>query len=126
MSAAALPSGFDVTIYHNPACSNSRQALAAIREAGIEPRVVEYLKTPYTRGQLKALLAAAGLGARELLRSKEAAYQALDLGSPRWSDDELIDHMVAQPVLVNRPIVVTPLGTRLCRPGDTVREILPG
>ncbi len=115
----------DFTIYHNPACGTSRNVLALIREAGIEPAVVEYLKTPYTREQLKALLAAMDMPARELLRSKGPLYEELDLASPRWSDDELIGHMVANPALVNRPIVVTPRGTRLCRPADTVRDLLP-
>jgi len=115
----------DITIYHNPACGTSRNVLAMIRESGVEPTVVEYLKTPYTREQLQTLLAAAGLSARELLRSKEALYETLDLANERWSDDELIGHMVKNPVLVNRPIVVTPLGTRLCRPADAVRELLP-
>lgn len=115
----------DITIYHNPACGTSRNVLAMIRERGLEPTVVEYLKTPYTRAQLKDLLAAMGLSARGLLRSKGSLYDELDLGHERWSGEALIDHMVANPVLVNRPIVVTPRGTRLCRPADTLLEILP-
>lgn len=115
----------DITIYHNPACGTSRNVLAMIRESGVEPTVVEYLKTPYTREQLQTLLAATGLSARELLRSKEALCETLDLANERWSDDELIGHMVKNPALVNRPIVVAPLGTRLCRPADAVRELLP-
>lgn len=115
----------DITIYHNPACGTSRAVLALIRERGVEPRVVEYLKTPYTREQLLALLAAMGIPVRELLRSKGPLYEELDLGHPRWSDSELIDQMVANPALVNRPIVVTPLGSRLCRPADAVHGILP-
>ena len=115
----------DITIYHNPACGTSRTVLAMIRDTGAEPTVVEYLKTPYTRAQLTALLNATGLSARELMRDKGALYEELDLANPRWSGDALIDQMVAHPELVNRPIVVTPLGTRLCRPASTLLELLP-
>ncbi|MCW5652699.1 MAG: arsenate reductase (glutaredoxin) [Hydrogenophaga sp.] len=124
MNAPQSTSPADVTIFHNPACGTSRQVLATIREAGMEPMVVEYLKTPYTRSQLVALMTAAGLGARELLRSKGPLYEELGLAAGHWTEEQLIDQMVAHPGLVNRPIVVTPKGTRLCRPADVVREIL--
>lgn len=114
-----------ITIFHNPACSNSRGALALIRESGAEPEIVEYLKTPPTAARLRELLDAMGLPARSLLRDKEARYAELALGDPAWSDAQLIDFMVANPVLMNRPIVVTTRGVRLCRPPETVREILP-
>jgi arsenate reductase len=114
-----------VTIYHNPACSNSRNALALIRERGIEPHVVDYLKAPPGREVLAGLVAAIGLPVRELMRSKEAAYQAAGLDDPALGDDRLIDAMVEHPVLMNRPIVVTPLGARLCRPPERVLELLP-
>ena len=115
----------DVTIYHNPACGTSRNTLAMLRHAGIEPTVVEYLKTPPSREKLRELLAAMGLSPRQLLREKEARFQALHLDDPKWSDDELLDAMLRDPILINRPIVATPLGTRLCRPSETVLEILP-
>lgn len=115
----------DITIYHNPNCSNSRNTLAMIRNSGIEPRVIEYLKTPPSRAELVALLAAISKPVREVLRNKDALYEELDLGNPKWSDDELIDFVIANPILINRPIVVTSLGTRLCRPPETVLEILP-
>lgn len=115
----------EVTIYHNPRCSNSRGALAILREHGIEPRIVEYLKTPPTRAVLCALMAAAGLSPRALIRSKEALFAELGLEAPGVTDDALIEAMLAHPVLINRPIVVTPRGTRLCRPPELVREILP-
>lgn len=112
-----------VTIYHNARCSNSRGALALIRAAGIEPRVVNYLETPPDRATLVALIRAAGLTPREAIRSKEAAYAELGLAAA--GDDALIEAMLAHPVLINRPFVVTPRGTRLCRPPEVVREILP-
>lgn len=115
----------DVTIYHNPRCSNSRGALEILREHGIEPRIVEYLKTPPGRDELVALIDASGLSVRGMMREKEAVFAELGLGAPERSDDELIDAMLAHPVLINRPIVVTPRGTRLCRPPERVREILP-
>lgn len=115
----------DVTIYHNPACGTSRNTLALLRHSGIEPTVVEYLKTPPSRGELLALAAATGLGVRGLLREKGTPYAELGLGDHRWSDDELIGFMLDHPVLINRPIVVTPLGARLCRPSEVVLEILP-
>ena len=124
MNAPQSTSPADVTIFHNPACGTSRQVLATIREAGMEPMVVEYLKTPYTRPQLVALMTAAGLGARELLRDKGPLYEELGLAAGHWTEEQLIDQMVAHAALVNRPIVVTPKGTRLCRPADVVREIL--
>ncbi len=114
-----------VTIYHNPACGTSRNVLALIRNSGVEPRIVEYLTTPPDRSTLVALLAALGLPPRGLLRRKGTPYDALGLDDPRWSDDELLDLMLAQPILIERPIVVTPLGTRLCRPSETVLDILP-
>lgn len=117
----------EITIYHNPKCGTSRNTLALIRESGIEPQVIEYLKTPPTREELVALIAASGLSVREITRSKEALFSELGLADPAKTDDELIDAMIAHPILMNRPIVVTPLGTRLCRPAELVREILqPG
>lgn len=115
----------DITIYHNPNCGTSRNTLAMIRNSGIEPRVIEYLKTPPSRAELVALIAAIGKPVREVLRNKDALYEKLDLDNPKWSDDELIDFVIVNPILINRPIVVTPLGTRLCRPSETVLEILP-
>ncbi|WP_137892171.1 arsenate reductase (glutaredoxin) [Ramlibacter sp. 2FC] len=115
----------DITIYHNPQCGTSRNTLALIGNSGAEPRVVEYLKTPPSRTELLALIAAIGGSVREVMRSKEALYQELDLANPARSDDELIDAMLAHPILINRPIVVTPLGTRLCRPSEAVLDILP-
>lgn len=113
-----------VTLYHNPRCSNSRGALEIIRAAGIEPHIVEYLDTPPDAETLGRLLAAMGLTARDLIREKEAPYTALELSCPQWSEDALIDIMCAHPVLINRPIVVTPKGTRLCRPPERVIELL--
>jgi arsenate reductase len=115
----------DVTIYHNPDCGTSRNTLAMIRNAGIEPRIVRYLDTPPGRDELVALIAALGVPVRDVLRRNGTCYDALDLGNRKWSDAELIDFMLAHPILINRPIVVTPLGTRLCRPSETVLEILP-
>jgi len=114
----------DITIYHNPRCGTSRNTLAAIREAGHEPRVVEYLSHPPTREELQAMLAAAGLTPREAIRSKESLYAELGLDAPGTSDEALLDAMLAHPVLLNRPFVVTPKGVRLCRPFGLVREIL--
>lgn len=113
------------TIYHNPACGTSRNTLAMIRNAGIEPQVIEYLKTPPDRETLARLIADCGLSVREVLRQKGTPYDALGLADPAWQDDALIDFMLAHPVLINRPIVVTPLGTRLCRPSEVVLDILP-
>lgn len=114
-----------VTIFHNPACGTSRNTLALIRNSGVEPEVVEYLKTPPGRERLVQLIEAMGVSVRSLLRQKGTPYDELKLDDPRWSDDELIDFMVAHPILMNRPIVVTPLGTRLCRPSEAVLDILP-
>lgn len=114
-----------ITIFHNPACGTSRNTLALIRNSGVEPEVVEYLKTPPGRERLVQLIAAMGGGVRSVLRQKGTPYDELKLDNPRWSDDELIDFMVAHPILMNRPIVVSPLGTRLCRPSEAVLDILP-
>lgn len=115
----------DITIYHNPACGTSRNTLAMIRNTGAEPHVVLYLETPPSRSELVALIAAMGIPVREVLRRKGTPYDELDLDNPKWSDDELIDFMLAHPILINRPIVITPLGTRLCRPSEAVLDILP-
>jgi arsenate reductase len=115
----------DITIYHNPACGTSRNVLAMIRNAGEEPQVVEYLKTPPDRATLERLIAAMGISPRDLLRQKGTPYEALGLGSPTWTDAQLIDFMLQEPILINRPIVVTPLGTRLCRPSEAVLDLLP-
>jgi len=115
----------DVTIYHNPACGTSRNVLALIRHAGIEPVVVEYLKTPPTREALRELAAATGEPVRALLREKGTPYAELGLGDAKWSDDQLLDFIVQHPILMNRPLVVTPLGTKLCRPSEAVLELLP-
>ena len=115
----------DVIIYHNPGCGTSRNALAMIRNAGIEPHVIEYLKTPPSRAMLEGLIKRAGLTPRDLLREKGTPYAELGLDDPSLGDDALIDAMLAHPILINRPIVVTPLGTRLCRPSEVVLEILP-
>lgn len=114
-----------VTIYHNPACGTSRNTLAMIRQSGVEPVVIEYLKTPPSRERLVELINAMGISARALLREKGTPFRDLGLDDPKWSDDELIDHMLAHPILINRPIVVTPLGTSLCRPSEAVLDILP-
>lgn len=115
-----------VTIYHNPRCSSSRLALETIRAAAIEPAIVEYLKTPPTRATLKDLVAAMGMRPRDLLRSTEKVYGDLNLSDAAWSDDEIIAFMADNPILIQRPIVVTPKGTLLARPGDTVRAYLEG
>ena len=115
----------DITIYHNPRCGTSRNTLAMIRNTGAEPNVIEYLKNPPTRETLVALIAAAGLGVRGIVRAKEAVFTELGLDDPAKTDEELIDAMMAHPILINRPIVVTPLGTRLCRPSEVVLDILP-
>lgn len=113
-----------ITIYHNPACATSRNVLAMIRNSGVEPRIIEYLKTPPDKVRLQNLLAAMGMDVRSLLREKGTPYAELNLGNPRWSDGELLDFMQAHPILMNRPIVVTPLGVRLCRPSERVLDIL--
>ena len=124
MKSNASPAA-EVTIFHNPACGTSRNTLALIREAGIEPRVVEYLKTPPDGDTLRDLLRRMGIRPRELLREKGTPYAELGLAEDRWTDEELIAHMLAHPILINRPIVVTERGTRLCRPSEIVLEILP-
>ena len=114
-----------ITIYHNPACGTSRNVLALIRNSGEEPTVIEYLKTPPDRATLTALIAAMGIPVRALLRQKGTPYAELGLDDPTLSDEQLLDFMVQYPILINRPIVVTPLDTRLCRPSETVLDILP-
>ena len=114
-----------VTIYHNPRCGTSRSALELIRAAGIEPRIVEYLKTPLDRAALAALVARMGVPARAVLRAKEDLAGELGLRDPAVADDALLDAMAANPILMNRPIVVTDKGARLCRPAESVREVLP-
>jgi arsenate reductase len=115
----------DVTIYHNPACGTSRNTLALIRHAGIEPTVIEYLKTPPSKEQLRQLVAATGQPVRALLREKGTPYVELGLDDPKWADEQLLDFIVDHPILMNRPVVVTPLGTKLCRPSEAVLELLP-
>lgn len=115
----------DIVIYHNPDCGTSRNTLAMIRNAGIEPHVIEYLKTPPSRELLVQLIARAGLTPRELLREKGTPYAALGLGNPALTDAALIEAMMEHPVLINRPIVVSPLGVRLCRPSEQVLDLLP-
>lgn len=114
-----------VTIYHNPSCGTSRNTLALIRNAGIEPTVIEYLKTPPDRATLRSLLGRMGIAPRDLLREKGTPYAELGLGAPHWTDEQLIDQMLAHPILINRPLVITPWGVRLCRPSEAVLEILP-
>ena len=113
-----------VTIYHNPACGTSRNSLAMIRQSGEEPEVIEYLKTPPSRARLVELIKAMGIPVRTLLREKGTPYAELGLADPKWSDDQLIYFMLAHPILINRPIVVTPKGVRLCRPSEQVLELL--
>jgi arsenate reductase len=113
-----------ITIYHNPDCGTSRNTLAMIRQSGAEPTIVEYLKSPPSRQRLIELIAAMGLSTRALLREKGTPYKALGLDDPKWSDDELLDVMMAHPILINRPIVATPMGVRLCRPSEAVIDLL--
>ena len=113
-----------ITIYHNPDCGTSRNVLALIRNTGAEPRVIEYLKTPPTKAELLVLLRLMGMTPRQLLREKGTPYHDLGMGDPAKSDDEILDAMVAHPILINRPIVVTPLGVKLCRPSEVVLDIL--
>ncbi len=113
-----------VTIYHNPSCGTSRNTLAMIRQSGEEPEIIEYLKTPPDRAKLRELTNAMGISVRALLRGKGTPYAELGLADPKWSDDELIDFMLAYPILINRPIVVTAKGTRLCRPSEAVLDLL--
>jgi arsenate reductase (glutaredoxin) len=115
----------NVTIFHNPACGTSRNTLALIRHAGIEPEVIEYLKTPPTKEQLRELLAEMGISVRQLLREKGTPYGELGLADPKWTDEQLLDFIQQHPILMNRPVVRTPLGTKLCRPSEAVLELLP-
>ncbi len=114
-----------IIIYHNPACGTSRNTLALIRNSGVEPAIIHYLETPPSRETLVALIAAMGMPVRDLLRKNVPPFEELGLAEERFSDDELIDAMLAHPILINRPIVVTPLGTKLCRPSEVVLDILP-
>jgi arsenate reductase len=114
-----------ITIFHNPACGTSRNTLAMIRQSGADPNVIEYLKTPPSREQLVELIRQMGISARSLLRRKGTPYDELGLDDPELGENSLIDAMIQHPILINRPIVVTPLGTKLCRPAETVLEILP-
>ena len=114
-----------ITIYHNPNCGTSRNVLGLIRSAGEEPEIIEYLKTPPTRARLEELIRAMGVTPRALLREKGTPYHELELGDPKWSDDQLIGFMLEHPILINRPIVVTPVGVRLCRPSEKVVDLLP-
>jgi arsenate reductase len=115
----------DVIIYHNPQCGTSRNALGLIRNAGIEPHVIEYLKTPPTRLLLRQLIARMGVSVRDVIREKGTPFQEMGLDDPSVSDDLLLDAMIAHPILINRPIVITPIGVRLCRPSEAVLDILP-
>ncbi|MGR9393732.1 arsenate reductase (glutaredoxin) [Rhizobium leguminosarum] len=115
----------NVTIYHNPACGTSRNTLAMIRNAGIEPDIIEYLQNPPSRQELVGMIADAGLTVRDAIRQKDTPYAELGLDNPDLSDDQLLDAMLKDPILINRPFVVTPLGTRLSRPSELVLEILP-
>ena len=115
----------NVTIYHNPACGTSRNTLDLIRHAGIEPTVIEYLKTPPSKEALAKMIADSGLSVRQAIREKGTPYEELGLADPALSDDQLLDAMIATPILINRPLVVTEIGTRLCRPSEVVLDILP-
>ena len=115
----------DVVIYHNPACGTSRNTLAMIRNAGIEPHVIEYLKTPPSRAMVRQLVDRAGITVHDVLREKGTPYAELGLGDPALTDDQLLDAIEAHPILLNRPIVVTPKGVRLCRPSEAVLDLLP-
>jgi arsenate reductase len=115
----------DVTIYHNPACGTSRNTLALIRSAGVEPQVIAYLETPPSRAVLRELIGRMGIPVRALLREKGTPFHELGLGDPAFSDDALLDAMLAHPILINRPIVVSPRGVRLCRPSEAVLDLLP-
>ena len=115
----------DIVIYHNPECGTSRNALAMIRNAGIEPHVVEYLKTPPSRAMLESLIARAGISPRDLLREKGTPFAELGLDDPALSDGQLVDAMIEHPILINRPLVVSPLGVKLCRPSEEVLDLIP-
>lgn len=119
------PDVTDITIYHNPACGTSRNTLSMIRNSGVEPTVIEYLKTPPSRETLVDLIARMGVPVRDIVRDKGTPFAELGLGDPTLSDDALLDAMMAHPILINRPIVVSPLGVRLCRPSEVVLDILP-
>lgn len=121
-----MPEPFDVVIYHNPDCGTSRNTLAMIRNAGLEPHVIEYVKTPPARALLMQLLARAGLSIRDVLREKGTPFAELGLGDPALTDAQLLDAIEAHPILINRPLVVTPKGVRLCRPSEAVLDLLPG
>jgi len=114
----------NITIYHNPDCGTSRNTLAIIRQSGEQPEVIEYLKNPPSRSRLIELIRTMGIPVRALLRQKGTPYAELGLADPKWSDDQLIDFMLAHPILINRPIVVTPKGTKLCRPSEAVLDLL--
>jgi arsenate reductase (glutaredoxin) len=115
----------EVTIFHNPDCGTSRNTLAIIRHAGIEPRVIEYLQTPPSRDQVRQLLAEMQMPVRQLLREKGTPFAELGLGDPKWTDEQLLDFIQQHPILMNRPVVRTPLGTKLCRPSEAVLDLLP-
>lgn len=115
----------DITIYHNPACGTSRNTLAMIRNSGVEPSLIEYLKQPPSTQQIQTWLSAMGATVRQVLREKGTPYAELDLGNPKWTDAQLLDLIQQHPILLNRPFVITPLGVRLCRPSEVVLEILP-
>jgi arsenate reductase len=121
MTESAIP----VTIYHNPACGTSRNVLALVRNAGVEPTIIEYLKTPPDRATLQSLIERMGIRPRDLLRQKGTPYEELGLRATHWTDSQLIEQMLAHPILINRPIVVTPWGVKLCRPSEEVLDILP-
>lgn len=125
MSDSAVTSGSGITIYHNPKCGTSRNVLALIRNTGVEPAVIDYLKTPPTRETLVTLIAQMAVPVRDMMRRKEALYDELALDNPALGDGALVDAMLAYPILMNRPIVLTPLGVRLCRPSEAVLDILP-
>ena len=114
-----------ITIYHNPACGTSRNTLELIRNSGVEPTVILYLETPPSRNELLKLIADMNIGVRALVRKNVEPYEQLGLAEDKWSDDQLVDFMLQHPILINRPIVVTPLGTKLCRPSEVVLDILP-
>ena len=120
-----MPELFDVVIYHNPACATSRNTLAMIRNAGIEPHVIEYLKTPPNRALIEQMVARAGISVRDVLREKGTPYAELGLADPALTDEQLLDAIEAHPILLNRPLVVSPKGVRLCRPSEAVLDLLP-
>ena len=120
-----MPESVPVTIYHNPSCGTSRNTLALIRNAGVEPTVIEYLKAPPDRATLESLIQRMGIRPRDLLRQKSVPYEELGLCTDHWTDAQLVDAMLAHPILINRPIVVTPWGVKLCRPSEAVLDILP-